>query len=255
MAHGGTSFAWTAGANGGGGASYQPDITSYDYDAPISEGGEHGYGSDRIDKFEAVRQQLIQPARLARMLWYGQPASTPPAPPPPEAPLAPRAALGAVPLDEFVPFLDAAYSLQPSVASTGDATPPAGVERVGCFGGGFAVFEASLAEDVAGGARLSLPLLHDRALVFIDTPVTTKEYVGTIYRTDASAVATYRGRRVARTSKGPPSSVLRSPRSTRLTRSSTCRGSSRASCGSMGSVSDAIGTLRAHSRRSTCLGR
>lgn len=188
MAHGGTSFAWTAGANGGGGASYQPDITSYDYDAPISEGGEHGYGSDRIDKFEAVRQQLIQPARLARMLWYGQPASTPPAPPPPEAPLAPRAALGAVPLDEFVPFLDAAYSLQPSLASTGDATPPAGVERVGCFGGGFAVFEASLAEDVAGGARLSLPLLHDRALVFIDTPVTTKEYVGTIYRTDASAV-------------------------------------------------------------------
>ena len=50
MAHGGTSFGWWAGANGGGGTSYQADITSYDYDAPLSEGGEHGFGSDGRDK-------------------------------------------------------------------------------------------------------------------------------------------------------------------------------------------------------------
>lgn len=41
--HGGTNFGWMAGANYGGtqkwGDAYQPDITSYDYDAPISEDG------------------------------------------------------------------------------------------------------------------------------------------------------------------------------------------------------------------------
>ncbi|NVO21515.1 MAG: beta-galactosidase [Bacteroidetes bacterium] len=36
--HGGTNFGFTAGANSGG-RGYEPDITSYDYDAPISEQG------------------------------------------------------------------------------------------------------------------------------------------------------------------------------------------------------------------------
>ncbi|WP_338695496.1 beta-galactosidase family protein [Streptomyces sp. Q6] len=43
MAHGGTSFGGWAGANRGGGALHggqlQPDVTSYDYDAPIDEFG------------------------------------------------------------------------------------------------------------------------------------------------------------------------------------------------------------------------
>jgi beta-galactosidase len=39
MAHGGTNFGFTNGANGGGG-SYQPTVTSYDYDAPINESGD-----------------------------------------------------------------------------------------------------------------------------------------------------------------------------------------------------------------------
>lgn len=39
MAHGGTNFGFWNGANGGG-SSFQPTITSYDYDAPISEGKE-----------------------------------------------------------------------------------------------------------------------------------------------------------------------------------------------------------------------
>ncbi len=37
--HGGTNFAYTAGANSGG-KGYEPDITSYDYDAPVNEQGE-----------------------------------------------------------------------------------------------------------------------------------------------------------------------------------------------------------------------
>ena len=39
MFHGGTSFGWMNGANLDG-KKYQPDVTSYDYDAPVSESGE-----------------------------------------------------------------------------------------------------------------------------------------------------------------------------------------------------------------------
>ena len=38
VAHGGTNFGWSAGANSGG-KGYEPDVTSYDYDAPITEQG------------------------------------------------------------------------------------------------------------------------------------------------------------------------------------------------------------------------
>jgi beta-galactosidase len=41
MFHGGTSFGWMSGANSKG-KDYQPDTTSYDYDAPVSESGELG---------------------------------------------------------------------------------------------------------------------------------------------------------------------------------------------------------------------
>lgn len=37
--HGGTNFGFTAGANAGSRTGYQPDITSYDYNAPIDEQG------------------------------------------------------------------------------------------------------------------------------------------------------------------------------------------------------------------------
>lgn len=39
MFHGGTSFGFTAGANYSGTEPYQPDTTSYDYDAPLDESG------------------------------------------------------------------------------------------------------------------------------------------------------------------------------------------------------------------------
>lgn len=39
VVHGGTNFGFTAGANAFSPAQYQPDITSYDYDAPINEQG------------------------------------------------------------------------------------------------------------------------------------------------------------------------------------------------------------------------
>jgi beta-galactosidase len=39
VAHGGTNFGFTAGANAFSPTQYQPDLTSYDYDAPINEQG------------------------------------------------------------------------------------------------------------------------------------------------------------------------------------------------------------------------
>ncbi len=40
MFHGGTNFAFTAGANGTNSTPYTPDVTSYDYDALLNESGE-----------------------------------------------------------------------------------------------------------------------------------------------------------------------------------------------------------------------
>ncbi|HEV2710049.1 MAG TPA: beta-galactosidase family protein [Edaphobacter sp.] len=39
MFHGGTSFGWMNGANSDGHGSYEPDVTSYDYDSPLDESG------------------------------------------------------------------------------------------------------------------------------------------------------------------------------------------------------------------------
>ncbi|XP_011300269.1 beta-galactosidase [Fopius arisanus] len=52
MMYGGTNFGFTAGANGG--AQYSPQITSYDYDAPLTEAG------DPTDKYFALRDALSQ---------------------------------------------------------------------------------------------------------------------------------------------------------------------------------------------------
>jgi len=49
--HGGTNFGFTAGANSGG-QGYEPDVTSYDYDAPISEQGR------ATPKYLALREMI-----------------------------------------------------------------------------------------------------------------------------------------------------------------------------------------------------
>jgi beta-galactosidase len=49
--HGGTNFGFTAGANSGG-KGYEPDVTSYDYDAPVDEQG------NATPKYMALRRLL-----------------------------------------------------------------------------------------------------------------------------------------------------------------------------------------------------
>ena len=49
--HGGTNFGFTAGANSGGNG-YEPDVTSYDYDAPVNEQGQ------ATPKYTALRKLI-----------------------------------------------------------------------------------------------------------------------------------------------------------------------------------------------------
>jgi len=57
VVHGGTSFGFTAGANASSPTSFQPDITSYDYDAPINEQGQP------TPKYFALRRLISQYVR------------------------------------------------------------------------------------------------------------------------------------------------------------------------------------------------
>lgn len=52
MFFGGTNFGFTAGANDGGPGSYNSDVTSYDYDAPMDEAG------DPTEKYFAIRNLI-----------------------------------------------------------------------------------------------------------------------------------------------------------------------------------------------------
>ncbi|RFU86288.1 beta-galactosidase [Streptomyces triticagri] len=146
MAHGGTNFAGWAGANRAGGlhdGPLQPDITSYDYDAPIDE-----YGRP-TEKFWAFREVLAAYAD----------GPLPELPPPP-------AVLGAsceAVLDEWAP-LDAVLDALGDEEQVGGA--PSSFEELGVDRG-----LVRYRVDVPG-PRMPYPLsvrgLRDRALVYVD---------------------------------------------------------------------------------------
>ncbi|MER5939710.1 beta-galactosidase family protein [Streptomyces sp. NPDC001928] len=147
MAHGGTSFAGWAGANRGGGALHdgplEPDVTSYDYDAPIDE-----YGRP-TEKFRALREVLAEYAE-------GPLPEVPPAPVPLGAP-AEAVLTGWAPLADVLETLGG-----PEVSGT---VPPTfeelGVER------GLVRYEVTVP-----GPRQPYPLtvrgLRDLAVVYVD---------------------------------------------------------------------------------------
>lgn len=68
--HGGTNFGFTAGANSGG-KGYEPDITSYDYDAPINENGnptpKYFALRDAISKQTGSTSELPKPIPAMKM--------------------------------------------------------------------------------------------------------------------------------------------------------------------------------------------
>nr|AIA09347.1 beta-galactosidase [Periplaneta americana] len=73
MFHGGTSFGFLNGANGEGN-SYGADVTSYDYDAPLSEAGDY---TDKYDacvetvaKYNKVLTKVPSPPEISKKMAY-----------------------------------------------------------------------------------------------------------------------------------------------------------------------------------------
>jgi beta-galactosidase len=143
VAHGGTNFGFTAGANSGG-KGYEPDITSYDYDAPINEQGRP------TPKFEALRALT------------GKYRDVPPVP----APIA----AGAVAPITLAPFASLWRNLPSPIASV----QPGPMESFG-QDYGLIVYETTLVGHKSG--KLSLTEMHDYATVFVDG-----KYVGKLDR-------------------------------------------------------------------------
>ena len=139
MWHGGTNFGFMNGANHILN-KYLPDITSYDYDAPLSESG------DLTKKYHALRRIIGKYAPLPDL----------PLPAP-----SPKLVLGPVPVTEGLPLWDAL----PSLASPIRRPSPEPMEALD-QAYGFILYRTHLRGPQSGD--LSIQELHDRAQVFLD---------------------------------------------------------------------------------------
>jgi len=150
MAHGGTNFGFWAGANWDKNAKdnkYQPDLTSYDYNAPISEGGEQGTGKDGKNKYTAY-QDLFRS--------YGAKTYDPPA-------LPPRGNWGDIELDQVFPLLPNMDRLT-SVSVRG-LEAPVHAESFKCYSG-FVSYQTTVRLP-NGDSELWVDDFHDRLHVFV----------------------------------------------------------------------------------------
>ncbi|HEY3884975.1 MAG TPA: beta-galactosidase family protein [Vicinamibacterales bacterium] len=138
VAHGGTNFGFTAGANSGG-KGFQPDVTSYDYDAPIDEQGR------ATSKYVALRDLIAAHGPAG--------ATLPPVPDP-------------------IPAIDIPEFAMRRVASIWDVLPapiaavqPQPFEMYG-QNQGMMLYRTTLVGRKSG--RLVVTDLHDFATVFLD---------------------------------------------------------------------------------------
>lgn len=149
MFHGGTNFGFMNGANCMG--EYQPTVTSYDYDAPLSECG------DPTEKFYAVQKVIKKYANVE------------------DVPLdiLPKMAYGTVELNEYAKLFD---SLD-DIGKEFKRPAPVPMEMLD-QNYGFILYRTFIA-----GPRDESPLIlqdvRDRALVFVDD-----QFAGVIYRDD-----------------------------------------------------------------------
>ncbi|XP_031263428.1 beta-galactosidase 17 isoform X1 [Pistacia vera] len=163
VAHGGTNFGFYNGANTGvDDSDYKPDLTSYDYDAPIKESGD-------VDnaKFKAIRGVVEK---------YS--ATSLPSIPPDNA----KAGYGPIQLQKTALLFDLLDTIDP--ADVVQSENPISMESVGQMFG----FLLYVSEYVGKnrGSSLRIPKVHDRAQVLISCPSGDNggkpEYVGTIER-------------------------------------------------------------------------
>ena len=145
MAHGGTSFSHWAGANSPG---FSPDVTSYDYDAPINEWGE------ATNKFHLLRATMQKYSKRTLPAIPAMPAK--------------RIAFPEVELTEYAPLHAGIDSV---VRSNGLLT----FEQMN-LGWGTLLY-STLLPTLDRGAVLSIEEPHDFAVVYVDD-----QLVGTIDR-------------------------------------------------------------------------
>ena len=177
MGHGGTNFGFWSGANGGGGSSFQPHETSYDYSSPVSEAGEHGFHST-VDKYVAMQSTLAK----AQLRGGG-------GAPPAELPLPPREAFGTVVLTERVPLFDALDALSPGAPSGPFDTAPT-MESMDDCPYGYALYTMTLGSAAATlDFKLAFGDLKDRVQVFTETPGSKPVYRTFAYRVTSSTAA------------------------------------------------------------------
>ncbi|KAG9455716.1 hypothetical protein H6P81_000224 [Aristolochia fimbriata] len=145
MAHGGTNFGFFNGANTGENESvYKPDLTSYDYDAPIKESGD-------VDnpKFKAIRT-VIQ--RYSKDSVTSAPSDNE------------KGKYGKLKLQQIASFFEVLNIISDPKAVI-EAENPIRMELVGqMFGFILYITEYSATKNVS---ILSIPKVHDRAQVFI----------------------------------------------------------------------------------------
>ncbi|KAL7140310.1 hypothetical protein ABFS83_09G112700 [Erythranthe nasuta] len=147
MAHGGTNLGFYNGANTGDNESdFKPDLTSYDYDAPIRESGD-------VDnaKYKALRRVIAK--------YSAKPLAS--IPPDNE-----RIAYGRIKLDK-VSFLYDMIGMKDLVDLV-ESENPSSMEAIGQMFG--FVLYASEYTPTSNGSMLSIPKVHDRAQVFISCP-------------------------------------------------------------------------------------
>ncbi len=145
--HGGTNFGFTAGANSGG-KGYEPDITSYDYDAPINEQG------NATPKYYALRKLI------GSYLPKGQ--KLPPVPDP-------------VPAIEIPAVkMEALTSILVNIGNPLSSVQPKPMEAYG-QDYGFILYRTKLIGHKKG--RLTVTDIHDYAIVFLDG-----KYIGKLDR-------------------------------------------------------------------------
>lgn len=148
MIHGGTNFGYTAGANSGGKGGYEPDVTSYDYDAPINEQG------SATPKYQALRQLL------GSYLPKGKKLPAIPAP------------ISTITIPEF--NLTAFTSVWDHLPAAVHTPQPKPFEAFG-QDYGFMLYKTTLIGHKSG--KLSVKDLHDYATVFLNG-----KYIGKIDR-------------------------------------------------------------------------
>lgn len=155
MFHGGTNFGFMNGANDGKlhDLMYAPTVTSYDYDAPLSEAG------DATEKYMKLRDLIRK---------YAPSHSLPPIPNRVE-----KIAYKSVRMEQYVKLIHTTLFTTVTVSDK-----PISMERLSVHNGGgqaygFTLYDAKISE---GGSKLKISGVKDRGIVMVDgKPVKTIE--------------------------------------------------------------------------------